>query len=214
MKRYIAAILGIALCLSLLITATAQEINYCPGPFTFSLPAAANTAEVSLFGSDMEIAGNYEGVPYLLTLTYTPMDLGMSETWEPILRGLHSVQGSKTVAESFVSEAQYSVDYLIAKKDGQFTGIVSAGCMTGYMSILCTFSQSEYSSCESLLKKICGTLAYDPSAIAGKDVFVWIAGLNGTKYHNSPTCCGMKDPVKITLDEAIRRGLSPCKICH
>lgn len=35
----------------------------------------------------------------------------------------------------------------------------------------------------------------------------------GTKYHYSSTCSNMKNPTEITLDEAKKQGLEPCKKC-
>lgn len=43
--------------------------------------------------------------------------------------------------------------------------------------------------------------------------YVWISG-TGKRYHSSSSCSGMKDPVKVTLEEAEDRGLSPCQNCY
>lgn len=36
----------------------------------------------------------------------------------------------------------------------------------------------------------------------------------GSKYHKSPTCSGMNDPMELTLSEAEEMGYTPCKRCY
>ena len=43
--------------------------------------------------------------------------------------------------------------------------------------------------------------------------YVWIPN-SGTKYHSKPSCSGMKNPSKVTKEEAIQRGFEPCKKCY
>ncbi len=44
---------------------------------------------------------------------------------------------------------------------------------------------------------------------------VYIAGSgNGTKYHSSPYCSNMNNPIAISLDDAMAQGYTPCKKCH
>lgn len=50
---------------------------------------------------------------------------------------------------------------------------------------------------------------------APQDAMVWIAGSgNGTKYHSSSSCSSMKNPIQVTLSDAIARGYGPCARCH
>ncbi len=42
---------------------------------------------------------------------------------------------------------------------------------------------------------------------------VWIPQ-SGKKYHSSSTCSGMKNPSKVTREEAIAQGYTPCKKCY
>lgn len=42
---------------------------------------------------------------------------------------------------------------------------------------------------------------------------VWVSG-TGKRYHRLSTCSNMKNPREITRDEAIGRGLTPCKKCR
>lgn len=42
---------------------------------------------------------------------------------------------------------------------------------------------------------------------------VWIPR-TGKRYHSSPTCSNMKNPSKVGLAEAKRRGYTPCKKCY
>lgn len=44
--------------------------------------------------------------------------------------------------------------------------------------------------------------------------YVWIPQSGEGKYHSSSSCSSMKNPQKITLSEAEKRGLEPCKRCH
>lgn len=41
---------------------------------------------------------------------------------------------------------------------------------------------------------------------------VWLSR-NGNKYHSTPDCGNMKDPIPTTLDDAIKRGRKPCSKC-
>ncbi len=42
---------------------------------------------------------------------------------------------------------------------------------------------------------------------------VWIP-TSGTKYHSNESCSNMKNPSKVTKEEAIDRGYTPCKKCY
>jgi hypothetical protein len=142
------------------------------------------------------------------------MVLGVKESWEPVIKGFNLVSGGKTVEGDFESGKQYSVQYGIVKKDTLYTAFLCAGCATGYMNAVCAFTQSEYDTIQALLKTARETLTMENSAELDDTVYVWIAGPDGKKYHSSPTCSGMKNPVRITLDEAIRRVVEPCKKCY
>lgn len=49
----------------------------------------------------------------------------------------------------------------------------------------------------------------------GDEIQVWIAGSGkGTKYHAEATCGNLKDPISLTLQEALNQGYEPCKKCH
>lgn len=213
MKKLTTLFLVAAVCL-LPVVAAADTITCMPGPFRFSLPADAGTATVSLYDTDMEIAGSCNGVPYAFSLFFTSRELGVAEAWEPIIKGLHTASGKQTLAEAFTAETLYSLDYRMLKDGTLYSGSISAGCATGYMHLLCYFTKSEYATYEALLTAIRATLTIDPSIEPDDTEYVWIAGPSGKKYHSTPTCCGMKNPVRITLDEAIERGLEPCQICH
>ena len=44
---------------------------------------------------------------------------------------------------------------------------------------------------------------------------VWVAGSgNGSKYHSSPDCSNMTNPIEITLEAAKNKGYTPCTKCH
>lgn len=42
---------------------------------------------------------------------------------------------------------------------------------------------------------------------------VW-ASKTGKSYHNNPECSGMKNPIQMTLDEAIASGRTACSNCY
>ena len=43
---------------------------------------------------------------------------------------------------------------------------------------------------------------------------VWVPTNRGTKYHSYAGCSGMKDPIQVTLETAIKNGYTACKRCH
>jgi len=43
---------------------------------------------------------------------------------------------------------------------------------------------------------------------------VWIPTNGGKKYHSNSGCSGMKNPVQVTISEAISRGFDACKKCR
>ena len=48
---------------------------------------------------------------------------------------------------------------------------------------------------------------------SNSDTTVWISE-NGTKYHTSATCSGMKEPTSLPLTDAQQQGYTACKRCH
>lgn len=53
----------------------------------------------------------------------------------------------------------------------------------------------------------------DNGSSSGSSIMVWIPR-TGSKYHSNPNCSNMKDPTKVTLEEAKERGYDPCKKCY
>ena len=212
MKRLLVSLLAAALCLPL--AAAAGAVSYTPGPFCFSLPADAEVTALGVYGENIDISGNYNGVSYVLSLSFIPMELGVAEAWEPVIKGLLPVSDGQTVDSYFDSQALYSFNYRIIKNNALYSGGISAGCATGYMSLLCTFTPSEYLAYQALLRQVLKTLALDPSIQPDDTVYVWIANPTGKIYHSTPTCSGMKNPIKISLEDAIKRGIRPCKKCY
>ena len=43
---------------------------------------------------------------------------------------------------------------------------------------------------------------------------VWIPTNVGRKYHKNSYCSNMKNPIKVTKEEAIKNGFGPCKNCY
>ena len=52
-----------------------------------------------------------------------------------------------------------------------------------------------------------------PKANSGSGIMVWIPR-TGKKYHSNQKCSGMKNPSYVTIEEAERRGFTPCKKCY
>lgn len=48
--------------------------------------------------------------------------------------------------------------------------------------------------------------------LAALEPTVWIPK-SGSKYHRTPTCSNMKNPIEVTISEAITGGYEPCKRC-
>lgn len=63
----------------------------------------------------------------------------------------------------------------------------------------------ELPEAEAALETAGGTAQSDTVYIAGSG--------QGTKYHSTPNCSSMKDPVALTRAEAENRGYTPCKRC-
>ena len=54
-----------------------------------------------------------------------------------------------------------------------------------------------------------------PSQQENTQIMVYIASSgNGTKYHSNPYCSNMKGTIKLSIEEAIQRGYTPCKKCY
>jgi peptidoglycan hydrolase-like protein with peptidoglycan-binding domain len=58
------------------------------------------------------------------------------------------------------------------------------------------------------------TLSLLFSEKARQQVWVWIPTHGGTKYHGSSGCSKMIDPIRITLEEAHKRGYDACGRCY
>ena len=43
---------------------------------------------------------------------------------------------------------------------------------------------------------------------------VWVPTKGGTKYHTSPLCSNMIDPIQVSIETALANGYTPCKRCH
>ena len=44
-------------------------------------------------------------------------------------------------------------------------------------------------------------------------IYVWIAA-SGKKYHSNPNCSSMKNPSKVTKEQAESKGRTPCSKCY
>jgi competence protein ComEC len=53
----------------------------------------------------------------------------------------------------------------------------------------------------------------EPEQPTTNSVMVWIPN-SGSKYHSKSSCSNMKNPTQVTLEEAERRGFTPCKKCY
>lgn len=55
--------------------------------------------------------------------------------------------------------------------------------------------------------------AYSYDEPEQNEEMVWVPVHGGTKYHSYSSCSNMKDPVYITLSEAVAYGYTPCSKC-
>lgn len=63
------------------------------------------------------------------------------------------------------------------------------------------------------LEKLLETASDAPFAGAQKETrLVWVSN-SGKRYHGNPSCSNMKNPQEISLEDAVSRGLTPCKKC-
>ena len=53
----------------------------------------------------------------------------------------------------------------------------------------------------------------EPAQTTPQSQTVWVSK-TGKKYHSNPNCSNMKNPIKMTLDEAKASGRTPCKNCY
>ena len=56
-------------------------------------------------------------------------------------------------------------------------------------------------------------ITVESGSSSSKSSMVWITE-NGTKYHSKKTCSRMKNPEKVTKEEAKELGYTPCKKCY
>lgn len=55
----------------------------------------------------------------------------------------------------------------------------------------------------------------EASASAAQSDTVYVAGSGkGSRYHSTPDCSQMKDPIALSLQEAEAQGYTPCKRCY
>jgi len=73
-----------------------------------------------------------------------------------------------------------------------------------------TKEESDYVSTEQSTQKNTVVVPQNPKS---GEVMVWIPVNGGTKYHNKQTCSNMKDPIQVSIEQAIDSGYEPCKKC-
>ena len=140
------------------------------------------------------------------------------EEWEPLAKG------AKGEAVEALQEQLIHLGYLTGSADGDFgprteaalfafqaaagleeTGIADADTMEALLSPGAPVATATPRP----------TLAPTPApkANTGSGVMVWIPR-TGKKYHSNERCSNMKNPSYVTIEEAVRRGFTPCKKCY
>lgn len=123
-------------------------------------------------------------------------------------------QGMKGDAVKNLQERLILLGYLASgKADGDFGG--------GTLSAVKAFQKANGLAVDGVVGTTTLAALNSEDAIASassksneteKEIMVWIPK-SGKKYHDSSSCSNMKDPKKVTLEEAVSMGYEPCKKC-
>ena len=127
-------------------------------------------------------------------------------TPEPIARG---AKGEEVEA---LQELLIDLGYLAGKADGVFGPATERALLNFQLSAeLEATGIADAETMEALLAP--DAPEFDPEQAAGRGEMVWVPR-TGERYHRSRKCSGMKEPKYVTIEEAIRRGYTPCKKCY
>ena len=130
----------------------------------------------------------------------------VDEEWEPLARG---AQGE---AVELLQERLIELGYLTGDADGSF-GPRTEAAVLAFQSVA-ELEETGIADAETMKALFDEEAPVSPDeAESGSSVMVWIPR-TGQKYHNNAKCSNMKKPYYFTIEEAVRRGFTPCKKCY
>lgn len=71
-----------------------------------------------------------------------------------------------------------------------------------------TMEETEFISVKNTTEAV-----YNQETIGTQEVFVWISK-TGKRYHSTPECSNMKQPLQVSIYEAEIRSYTPCMKCY
>ena len=163
--------------------------------------------------------GMKRSIALLLALLLALSAWGIAESsedaeWRPIARGAKG-----ELVEAF-QERLIELGYLNGSADGDFGPRTEAAVIAFQAAAgLVQTGILDADTVEALLSEEAPTPAPTlaptpkPQQNAGSGAMVWIPN-TGKRYHTNKKCSGMKNPSYVTIEEAIRRGFTPCKKCY
>ena len=135
--------------------------------------------------------------------------LAAEATPEPIARG---AKGEEVQA---LQELLIDLGFLEDEADGSF-GLKTEAALMAFQAAagLEPSGIADAETLEALLDPDAPVPTFAPTPEPKSSAeMVWIPR-TGERYHRNKKCSGMKEPKYVTIEEAIRRGYTPCKKCY
>ena len=80
-------------------------------------------------------------------------------------------------------------------------------------TVLALSETNTSASTDNTVRSAAPTPVPTPAAPVITERMVWIPTNGGSKYHSKSSCSGMKNPIQVTVSEAIANGFDACKKC-
>ena len=136
------------------------------------------------------------------------------DAWEPLERG------AKGEVVELVQERLIELGYLDGDADGAFGPRTEEAVLAFQAAVeLEETGIVDVETLEALFSEEAPTPAPTleptpkPQKNSESSEMVWIPR-TGKRYHRKETCSNMKNPSYVTIEEAKRRGFTPCKKCY
>ena len=143
-------------------------------------------------------------------------DANLTE-WEPLARG------AKGEAVELLQEQLIELGFLNGNADGSFGPKTEAALIAfQFAAGLEETGIADVETMEAMFDPEAPIATATPKPTAAptpepqkssSSEMVWIPR-TGQRYHRNQSCSGMKNPSYVTIEEAIRRGFTPCKKCY
>ena len=154
---------------------------------------------------------NVEAASDKVKLNKTSVTLTQGKTYKLKLNNAKSLNKSqkKKVKWSSTNKAIVKVSKIASNKKSATIKAVKKGSST----IKLKYNGKTY-KCKVTVnaKKSSSNTSSNTNSSSGEGE-VWIPE-SGSKYHCKSTCSGMKNPTKVTVEEAESMGYTPCKRCY